>query len=59
MPVHSLLFPGPIIQINSEEIHTNDPEFYEQLYVGCSKRKANKWYWAVRAMRSLYQREVG
>ncbi|KAI4090565.1 MAG: hypothetical protein L6R37_007862 [Teloschistes peruensis] len=39
---------GPVIRINPEEVHINDPDFYEELYVGSSRGKTNKWYWSMR-----------
>ncbi|KAL8813202.1 MAG: hypothetical protein Q9200_000431 [Gallowayella weberi] len=39
---------GPVIRINPYEVHINDPEFYEELYVGGSKGKTNKWHWSMR-----------
>lgn len=38
---------GPIIRINPYEVHIMDSEFTDELYVGSSKRKTNKWYWSV------------
>lgn len=38
---------GPIIRINPCEIHVIDPEFYDELYVGHSKRKTDLWSWTV------------
>lgn len=38
---------GPVIRINPYEVHINDPEFYDELYIGGSKGKSNKWYWSV------------
>lgn len=38
---------GPIIRINPYEIHIIDPEFYDELYVGHSKRKSDLWSWTV------------
>ncbi|KAG7008897.1 hypothetical protein G7Y79_00004g014810 [Physcia stellaris] len=39
---------GPIIRINPHEVHINDPEFYDEIYVGASKAKTDKWYWSMR-----------
>lgn len=39
---------GPIIRINPYEVHIMDSEFLDELFVGSSKRKTNKWYWSVR-----------
>ena len=36
------------MRINPYEIHINDPDFYEELYVGATKGKSNKWYWSMR-----------
>lgn len=38
---------GPIIRINPQEIHIQDPLFYDQVYVGPS-RLTNKWAWSAR-----------
>jgi len=38
---------GPIIRINPYELHIYDPQVYEVLYVGGSKRKSDKWFWSV------------
>lgn len=40
--------PGPIIRINPFEVHIKDSDFADELYVGASKRKSDKWPWAVR-----------
>ncbi len=38
---------GPVVRINPYEVHINDPEFYDKLYVGASKGKTDKWFWSV------------
>lgn len=40
-------YQGPIIRINPYEIHINDPEFIDDIYVGSSSRKTDKYPWAM------------
>lgn len=35
------------MRINPYEVHIYDPDFYDELYVGSTKAKTNKWYWSV------------
>lgn len=44
---------GPIIRINPFEVHINDPDFYDEVYVGASKRKTEQWSWTVSLLASL------
>ncbi|KAL9035760.1 MAG: hypothetical protein Q9180_004682, partial [Flavoplaca navasiana] len=39
---------GPVIRINPHEVHIKDAEFYDELYIGGSKGKSNKWFWSMR-----------
>ena len=36
------------MRINPYEIHINDPDFHEEVYVWASKGKSDKWYWSMR-----------
>lgn len=38
---------GPLVRINPQEIHIQDPHFYDQVYVGPS-RLTDKWRWSAR-----------
>ena len=38
---------GPIVRINPYEVHINDPEFYDEVYVSGGKRKSEQWAWTV------------
>ena len=35
------------MKINPYQLHINDPEFYDDIYVSSVKRKTDKWYWTV------------
>ena len=43
-------YSGPIIRINPYEVHIDDPEFYEHVYVSAAERKTDKWSWWVSAV---------
>ncbi|KAI4190278.1 MAG: hypothetical protein L6R41_000891 [Letrouitia leprolyta] len=38
---------GLIVRVNPYEVHINDPEFYDELYVSGGKRKSEQWSWTV------------
>ncbi|OCL07147.1 putative P450 monooxygenase [Glonium stellatum] len=38
---------GPIIRINPYELHIDDPEFYDEIYVGLTRRTV-KWEWSAK-----------
>ena len=40
---------GPIVRISPHEIHINDPEYLDEIYVGPAKSKTNKYRWSVRS----------
>ncbi|KAG8531301.1 uncharacterized protein KY384_002929 [Bacidia gigantensis] len=37
---------GPIIRINPYEVHIDDPDFYDEVYVLGGKRKSDIWTWS-------------
>ncbi|KAL8696037.1 MAG: hypothetical protein Q9224_003006 [Gallowayella concinna] len=39
---------GPIVRISPYELHIDDPEYYDELYVGPSTRRTLKYEWSVR-----------
>ncbi|KAF2272646.1 benzoate 4-monooxygenase cytochrome P450 [Westerdykella ornata] len=40
---------GPIIRINPDEIHINDPDFYEEIYTSASKKRDRYSKWKLMA----------
>ncbi|KAL9099760.1 MAG: hypothetical protein Q9163_004791, partial [Psora crenata] len=45
-PAHVLK--GPIVRISPYELHINDPDFYDEVYVGASVRRTERYPWAMR-----------
>ena len=39
---------GPIVRISPYEIHINDSEYIDEIYVSGAKHKVNKYGWSVR-----------
>lgn len=39
---------GPIVRISPHELHIDDPEYYDELYV-TSSRRTEKYHWAVKS----------
>lgn len=37
----------PIVRINPFEVYINDPDFYDEVYPGASKRRTEQWSWTV------------
>ncbi|KAL8934024.1 MAG: hypothetical protein Q9216_006112 [Gyalolechia sp. 2 TL-2023] len=44
---------GPIVRISPYELHIDDPEYYDELYVGPSTRRTEKYGWSVRGFGPL------
>lgn len=44
---------GLIVRVNPYEVHINDPEFYDELYVSGGKRKSEQWSWTVSFLHRL------
>lgn len=48
-----VLFTGPIVRINPDEVHCTDPNFIDEIYPA-SGRKRNKPYWHVKNLVGPY-----
>ena len=45
---------GPIVRINPYEVHIDDPDFYDDIYVSGGKRKTEQWSWTVSGVRLAF-----
>ena len=41
---------GPIVRINPYELHVDDPDFLEDIFVGPGTHKRDKWEWATKGL---------
>lgn len=53
MPITGLIVetrhgPGAFVRINPDEVHCNEPAFFNELYVASTKRRTDKTIWQTR-----------